>query len=150
MRRTIQILLLVSATSVCFPPLSKAQQVGPGVGADTEDPKRILREADQAIRKIQSLSYEATYQGSGSFSTHSPISTGRVGISKLDADNPLKAKLSVQGDFFPTGSGEVQPFQVAFDGQTIRKIRASEKALIYKAVAGNDPAERNLGFVGIS
>ncbi|HEY3136533.1 MAG TPA: TlpA disulfide reductase family protein [Blastocatellia bacterium] len=139
--------LLVSTISFSFPPLSNAQQVGPGVGAGTDDPKRILYEADQAIRKIQSLSYEATYQGSGSLSTHSPTSSGRVRLSRLEANNPLKARLSAQGDFLATGSADAQPFQVAFDGKTMRKVRPSEKAVIYKTLAGNDPAERSLGVV---
>lgn len=147
MIRRIHIALIVITISFCFPALSKAQQVGPGVGADTEDPKRILREADQAIRKVQSLSYEAIYQGTGSFSTHSPTSTGQVRLSKLEANNPLKAKLYARGDFVPTASADVQVFQVAFDGKTIRKIRANQKALVYKTLAGNDPAERSLGFV---
>jgi len=147
MKRTINITLLVITVNFYSSLFLKAQQVGPGVGADVEDPRRILHEADQAIRKVRSLSYEASYQAVGSFSTHSPISTGQVRLSKLEANNPLKARLYARGDFVPTGSAEVQPFQVAFDGKTVKKIRASQKALVYKTVAGNDPAERSLGFV---
>lgn len=150
MKRTIPIVLLallLSTISLCFSPLANAQQTGPGVGAGTEDPKRILREADQAIRKVQSLSYEASYQGSGSLSTHSPISNGQVRVSRLEANNPLKARLSAQGEFLSTGGADAQPFQVAFDGKTIKKVRPGEKAVIYKTVAGNDPSERSLGFV---
>lgn len=147
MNRTTRFCLIVIAIGFCTFGLLRAQQVGPGVGADTENPKRILREADQAIRKIQSLSYEASYQGTGSFSTHSSISTGQVRLSKLEANNPLKARLYARGDFVPTASAEVQPFQVAFDGKTVRKIHAKQKALVYKTLAGNDPAERSLGFV---
>lgn len=147
MIRTIHIALLVTTIGFCFPPLSKGQRVGPGVGADTEDAKRILREADQAIRKVQSLSYEAAYQGTGSFATQSPTSKGQVKLSRLETKNPLKAKLSAQGEFVQTGSADVQPFQVAFDGKTIRRIRASQKSLVYKTVTESDPAERSLGFV---
>jgi len=147
MNRTTGFSLIVIAIGFCTLGPLRAQQVGPGVGADTEDPRMILREADQAIRKVQSLSYEASYQGTGSFSTHSPASTGQVRLSKLEANNPLKAKLYARGDFVPTASAEVQAFQVAFDGKTIRKIRANQKALVYKTLAGNDPAERSLGLV---
>jgi thiol-disulfide isomerase/thioredoxin len=147
MKRTTQFGLIVIAILSCHAGLLKAQQVGPGVGAGTEDPKRILSEADQAIRKVQSLSYEATYQGTGSFSTQSPISTGKVRLSKLESNNPLKTKLSAQGGFLQTGSADVQPFQVAFDGKTISRIRSGQKALVYKTVAENNPAERSLGFV---
>jgi thiol-disulfide isomerase/thioredoxin len=147
MNRTTRLGLIVIAVAACHSGFVRAQQVGPGMGADTEDPKRILREADQAIRKVQSLSYEATYQGTGSFSTHTSTSTGQVRLSKLEANNPLKAKLYAQGDFFQTASADVQAFHVAFDGKTIRKIRATEKVLVYKTLEGNDPAERGLGFV---
>lgn len=147
MNRTIRFGLNVIAIGFCTLGLLRAQQVGPGVGADTEDPKRILREADQAIRKVQSLSYEASYQGIGSFSTRSPISTGQVRLSKLESNNPLKARLSVRGDFLQTGGADVQPFHVVFDGKTISRIRSSQKTLVYKTVTENDPAERSLGFV---
>jgi thiol-disulfide isomerase/thioredoxin len=147
MNRTTRFGLTVIAIGFCTFGLSRAQQVGPGVGADTENPKRILGEADQAIRKVQSLSYEASYQGTGSFSTHSPTSTGQVRLSKLEANNPLKAKLFARGDFVQTASADVQTFHVAFDGKTIRKIRANQRALVYKTLGGNDPAERSLGFV---
>ncbi len=146
MKRATHFGLTVIAIVFCHSGLLRAQ-VGPGVGADTEDPKRILRAADQAIRKVQSLSYVATYQGTGSFSTHSPISTGQVRLSKLEANNPLKATLSAQGEFVQTGSADIQPFHVAFDGRTISKLRSNQKALVYKTLAGNDPAERGLGFV---
>jgi thiol-disulfide isomerase/thioredoxin len=147
MIRRICIALIVITINFCFPLLAKAQRVSPGVGAGTEDPKRILREADEAIRRVQSLSYEAIYQGTGSFSTQSPTSTGQVRLTKLEANNPLKAKLSARGNFAQTGSAEVQPFQVAFDGKTIKKVRANEKALVYKTLGGNNPAERSLGVV---
>ena len=147
MKRTIQFGLIVIAIASCHSGFLRAQQIGPGVGADTEDPKRILREADQAIRKVQSLSYEATYQGTGSFSTQSPISTGQVKLSKLETNNPLKAKVSARGGFLQTGSADEQPLQVAFDGKTISRIRSGQRALVYKTLAENNPAERSLGFV---
>ena len=146
MTRTIHIALLVSVISLCFS-TSNAQRVGPGIGADTRDPKAILRDADQAIRQVQSLSYEAMFQGTGSFSTQSPISSGLIRLSKLEINNPLKARLSAQGRFLQTGSDDEQPFQVAFDGKTVRRIRLSQKTLVYKTLAENNPAERQLGFV---
>src|SRR5207247_6295687 len=132
MNRTTRFSLIVIAIGFCTLGLLRAQQVGPGVGADTEDPRMILREADQAIRKVQSLSYEASYQGTGSFSTQSPISTGQVKLSRLETINPLKAKVSARGGFLQTGSADEQPFQVAFDGKTISRIRSGQKALVYK------------------
>ena len=77
----------------------------------------------------------------------STISTGQVKLSKLEANNPLKAKLSAQGEFLQAGSADVQPFQVVFDGKTISKIRSDQKSLVYKTLTENNPAERSLGFV---
>jgi len=146
MNRITRVALLVITVS-CFSLLLKAQQVGPGVGADTDDPKRIFREVNEAIQKVQSLSYEGSYQGIGSFATHSKTTIGHVRLSKLEANNPLKAKLYARGDSFQTGSADVQPFQAAFDGKTIKKIHANQQALIYKTLSDNDPTERRLGFV---
>jgi len=32
-------------------------QVAPGIGANTEDPKKVLRAADEALRAVRSVSY---------------------------------------------------------------------------------------------
>lgn len=147
MKRATRFGVIVIAIASCHSGLLRGQQVGPGVGADMEDPKRILREADQSIRNVHSLAYVASDQGTGSFSTQSSVSTGEIKLAKLNPNNPLKARLLARGKFLQAGRDEVQTFHVVFDGKTISKIRPKEKTLIYKSLNGNDPTERNLGFV---
>jgi thiol-disulfide isomerase/thioredoxin len=79
--------------------------------------------------------------------THNPVASGRVSLSRLAADNPLKAKVAARGVFFPSGSGEAAVFHTTFDGKTIRRLRPREKALVIKALSPGDPKERTLGFV---
>ena len=125
----------------------KAQRVGPGVGAYTEDSRKILRAAGQAACAVRSLTYEADYQGVGAMATHSPAAAGRVSLSKLAADNPLKAKLAARGVFFPSGSDGAAVFHTTFDGKTVRRLRPKEKAVVVKTLSAGDPKERTLGFV---
>ncbi len=125
----------------------KTGQVGPGVGAYTEDPRRILRAAGRAARALRDLTYEADYRGVGAMATHSPVAAGRVTLSKLAADNPLKAKVAARGVFFPSGTDEAAPFHTTFDGQTIRRLRPKEKVMSVKTLSAGDPGERTLGFV---
>src|ERR1051326_2658450 len=73
------------------------QPVAPGVGANTEDPKKVLRAADEALRAVRSVSYDAAYQGTGAFATRSWIAAGKVRIAKLAAGDPLTAKLAAEG-----------------------------------------------------
>ncbi len=125
----------------------KAQRVGPGVGAYTEDPRKILRAASHATRAVRSLTYEADYQGVGAMATHSPVVAGRVSLSKLPAGNPLKAMMAARGVFFPSGGDEAAVFHTTFDGRTVRRLRPKEKALVVKTLTEGDPKERTLGFV---
>ena len=125
----------------------KMQQIGPGIGAYTEDPRKILRLAEQAIRTVRSLTYEAIYQGVGVMATHSPVAAGKVSLSRLAANNPLKAKMAARGVFFPSGRDEAEIFHTTFDGKTIRRLRQKEKALMIKTLLASDPKERTLGFV---
>ena len=125
----------------------KAQRVGPGVGAYTEDPRKILRAAGQAARALRSLTYRADYQGAGAMATHSPVAAGRVSLSRLSADHPLKAKMAARGVFFPSGGDEAAVFHTTFDGKTVRRLRPKEKAVVVKTLSAGDPKERTLGFV---
>ena len=125
----------------------KAQRVGPGVGAYTEDPRKILRAAGRAARAVRSLAYEAHYQGVGAMATHSPVAAGRVSLSKLPAGDPLRAKMAARGVFFPSGSDEAAVFHTTFDGRTVRRLRPKEKSMVVKTLSMGDPKERTLGFV---
>lgn len=124
-----------------------AQRIGPGVGAYTEDPKKILRAAGEAIKAIKSLTYEADYRGVGAMATRTPVAVGRVSLLRLAPTNPLKAKIAARGVYFPSGSDEGTIFQTTFDGKIVRKLRAKERILMLKSLSENDPKERTLASV---
>ena len=127
--------------------VQKARRIGPGVGAYTEDPRKILRAAGRAVRAVRSLTYEAQYQGEGAMATHSPAVAGRVSLSRLAPDNPLKAKMAARGLYFRSGEGRPLLFHTTFDGQTVRKLRPEERSMVFNVLRAGDPAERTLGFV---
>jgi thiol-disulfide isomerase/thioredoxin len=124
-----------------------AHQVFEGAGANTEDPKRILRVVDETISKLHTVTYDAVHQGEGAYATRSTVVTGRVRLAKLGLGNPLVAKLAAKGTFYPTGSAQGVEFDTRFDGKTIYKLRAKDKTLVKKALSEGDPTERSLGFV---
>lgn len=123
------------------------QQIGPGIGADTRDARQVIRSAAQAVRKIRNVSYKASYQGTGAFSTHTQTVTGDVAMERLNPGNPFKAKFAARGEFIQTGSDDLQNFHTTFDGVIISRLRPKERALMQKKLQDNDPAERSLGFV---
>ncbi len=125
----------------------KRQRIGPGSGAYTEDPRKVLRAAAQAMRAVKSLTYKADYRGVGAMATHSPVAQGEVSLSRLAANNPFKVKISARGVFFPSGSDEATPFHSTFDGSTLRKLRPREKTLMVKSLSDDDPKERTFGVV---
>jgi thiol-disulfide isomerase/thioredoxin len=79
--------------------------------------------------------------------THSPVTKGKISLSRLAAHNPFKAKIAARGITFPSGSDEAAIFHTTFDGKTIRKLRPKERALMVKSLSESDPKERTLGFV---
>ena len=125
----------------------KQERIGPGVGANTEDPRKILRAAGQAMSAANSLTYEADYRGVGAMATHSPVARGKISLSRLSPNNPLKAKISARGMFSPTGSDELVLFHSTFDGRTLSKLRPKERTLMVKSLSDRDPKERSFGFV---
>jgi thiol-disulfide isomerase/thioredoxin len=125
----------------------KRERIGPGVGAYTEDPRKVLRAAGQAISAANSLTYEADYRGVGTMATRSPVAQGKISLSRLAANSPFKARIAARGIFFPSGSDEATIFHTTFDGRTVRKIRPKERTLMVKSLSESDPKERTLGFV---
>jgi hypothetical protein len=105
------------------------QFIGPGVGAQTEDPRAVLRVAVTSLTAVKNATYDGTFQGEGSRATYHPVENGSVALSKLSNHDPLVAKLAARGTFFPTGSDEGRPFATAFDGRTISKLRPGTKTL---------------------
>ena len=123
------------------------RQVAPGVGADTQDARAVLRASARALRLVRAVSYRARYGGEGAFATGSPSAEGEARLSKLRAGDPLKAKLAARGLFTPAGDYRAQPFHTAFDGRAIRRLSPKDRSLTEKALAETDPGERSLSFV---
>lgn len=122
-------------------------QIGPGSGAGTVDPKMVVEAASKAIFKMQNIRYKAVYQGTGAFSTRTPVVSGTMKIDKLASENPVSAKFSAKGQFFQTGAGQPQPFNTTFDGTAINRLRPKERVVNRKKLDFNNPNERKLGFV---
>ena len=129
MHLTLQSLFLILffCLTVCsqqgVPGPPQTPKIGPGTGAYTEEPRAILRAADEALRSTRSVTYDAVYQGSGAMATRSPVAVGKASLSKLPADNRLMAKLAASGAYFSEGSDEKLAFHTTFDGETIRRMR---------------------------
>jgi thiol-disulfide isomerase/thioredoxin len=124
-----------------------APLVGPGTGAYTEDPKRILAEAAKAVANHKTFRYQASYRSVGAMTTRSPVADGTVEISRLDGNNPLKAKLAAKGIYFAAGSDDAARFHTTFNGLTVQRLRSKEKSVIFKKLSADDPRERTFGFV---
>lgn len=122
-------------------------QLVPGAGAYTEDPKKILLAADQAISKLHSVSYEASYEGSGAGAVISSLTIGKVKLANLETERLLSVKLAAEGKLYNSKTGEAERFDASSTGETVFRLRANEKTLIRKVLAENDPKERNFGFV---
>jgi thiol-disulfide isomerase/thioredoxin len=127
--------------------LAANAQVTPGVGANTEDPKKVLLAAERAIAKLHSAAYSATYEGTGSFSTRTSATSGRIRLEKLPAGDPLTARLAAEGYQQPAGNAARERFAAAFNGKTILRLNESRKIVTRKALSGTAPDERSFGFV---
>jgi thiol-disulfide isomerase/thioredoxin len=124
----------------------RRQQVGPGIGANTKDPKEILRAATGALREIRAARYQARYRGTGAFATRTPTVVGKVSLEKLAPTDPLVARIAVEGVFSPSGSADANGFRVTFDGRQVRKLNTNTKVIVEKDV-DTDPNGRTLGGI---
>lgn len=124
-----------------------APLVGPGVGAYTEDPKKILAEVAKSVSRHQTFRYQASYRSVGAMTTRSPVAEGTVEISRLEGKNPLKAKLAAKGMYWPAGSVDAVNFHTTFNGLKVQRLRSKEKSVVVKKLSAEDPRERTFGFV---
>ena len=123
-----------------------AGQTAESPGANTQDPRAILRATQQAVGALQTVTYEAVSRGEAGFATN-PIVKGHVALSRLGANDTLVARMAAQGEFFPAGSGKISEFQTAFDGTTIYKLIPKDKTLLKRTLAEGNPEEHSLVFV---
>lgn len=123
-----------------------AGQTAESPGANTQDPRAILRATQHAVGALQTLTYDAVSRGEAGLATNS-IVKGHVAFSRLGANDPLMARMAVHGVFFPAGSGKGSEFQTAFDGTTIYKLIPKDQRLLKRTLAEGNPEEHSLVFV---
>jgi thiol-disulfide isomerase/thioredoxin len=121
-------------------------QTAPGIGANTEDPRKILRAAAEALRAVRNVTYDVRYRGIGAFATRTATVIGKASLAKLPAGDPLVAKLAAEGTFYQSGTAEAVAFHTAFDGKVVRKLSTKTHLLVERDVTA-DPKGRTLGGV---
>lgn len=96
----------------------------------TPDPRQILREAIKAVMSVGTLVYQAEFTGSGAMAAEVPRSTGTVGILRLAMDDPIGAKISVEGETTPLDTKTAIKFRTTYDGSVVRMLLADRKTMI--------------------
>lgn len=94
------------------------------------DPRQLLRDAIKAVMSVDTLVYQAEFLGSGAMADKVPRSTGTVGLSRLPMDDPIGAKVSVEGETTPLGTKNVVKFRSTYDGRIVRILFADRKAMV--------------------
>jgi len=122
------------------------RQTASGIGANTQDPRKVLRAAAEALRAVRNVTYDARYRGIGAFATRTATVIGRASLAKLTAGDPLVAKLAAEGTFYQSGTDEAVTFRAAFDGKVVRKLNTKTHLLVQRDVTA-DPKGHNLGGV---
>jgi thiol-disulfide isomerase/thioredoxin len=110
------------------------------------DPVAIMRQADEALAKVQSLSFTASLRGVGGKATRTPAVDAAVQISR-QAKDPLGWKFAVEGTAVKAG-GEAQPLHTTYDGKVVRSVRARDKQVIEAAASNStEPMQDGAGWV---
>jgi hypothetical protein len=117
------------------------------VGAYSEDPKKTLFAAEQAVGKLRRVAYDAVFESVGAFAVRGSTTIGKVKIAKLEVGNPLTAKVTTEGKYYRAGKDDAETFNAAFTGATVFRLYADKKVLMRKVLADNNPKERDFGFV---
>ncbi len=127
---------------------ANSRQVAPGTGADTEDPRKVLRAAAAALRALRTVSYECRYRGTGAFATRAPTVAARVTIAKLTPGDPMAAKMAVEGTICESGSADAISFRMGFDGHVVRNRSAKTKVVVERNV-DTEPEAHSLAGVTV-
>jgi thiol-disulfide isomerase/thioredoxin len=100
------------------------------------DPAAILKGADEALGKLESLSYKASSRGVGSKATRTPEVDALVRAVRIKKD-PLGWKFLSRGEA-RKGGEEPRAFTVSYDGKVVRSIREWERKVIEGPPAASD------------
>ncbi|MHB1701233.1 MAG: TlpA family protein disulfide reductase [Acidobacteriaceae bacterium] len=138
--------LAIAGTLLIFTRYGLTQnEVAPGIGAGTENPRVVLDEAASALLSVRTITYSADAESIGSYATRGPSTRGEV---KIEKTSPVDGsfRIASSGFFTPSSSALSQPFHDAFDGSIIYK--QSPGFTQVKTVDARDvPQKDRLGFV---
>jgi outer membrane lipoprotein-sorting protein len=96
------------------------------------DGKEILKHADEALKRVEAVSYNAVFKGVGFMLDRTPVVRGTVVMAGKGADGPPKFRLKV--DARPVRAEPVNDLIVGSDGQIHYLIDPKAKT----AYVGND------------
>jgi thiol-disulfide isomerase/thioredoxin len=99
--------------------------------AQSPDARTVLQTAAEAMRSLQSLSYDARLETRGGTSWR--VVDGRVLLDRIDADgssDPVGGRILVEGEITRSGRAEAEAFKAAYDGVWMRRLRPESQMLL--------------------
>lgn len=109
-----------------------------------DDAREVLRDAAEATLALRSARYEAEAQIRGG--TSHRVVTGHVVLARFDYTDPIGGRIAVSGQVSRSDRGDSEPFQVAYDGQTVVRLRPKARtALVADVLYGGEALFRGVG-----
>jgi thiol-disulfide isomerase/thioredoxin len=102
--------------------------------ADDPDPAAIMRAADEAMAKVQSIAFKARVHGVGGKATRVPRVDATVRAIRVDKD-PIGWKFLARGEAEKAGE-RGRALAASYDGKVLRSLHESEKKVL-EATAKN-------------
>src|SRR5688572_11511504 len=113
---------VIVACVICVPPVI-AQDEAP-------DAIELLRDADRALSEASGLRFEAVAEGVGALAARSPRIQAKVRVARIEGDDALGWRIGAEGKAFAPGADDSILFGAAYDGESFRSLRESEKAVV--------------------
>ncbi len=120
-------------------------QNAPGFNAFNENPTEVINIATQEIKKLKNISYNATYENIGAFSTSNSPAKGEIVLNNIKAKSHLDLNLWAKG--FDIKEAKAEPFEVGYANKTMFRVRPSQKIITRKIISDTDVTEREFGFI---
>ena len=105
-------------------------------GAELTDAKEVLKKADEAVRKVGTVSYSATAKSTGWLESRAPSAEGTAVLSGKGKTQQDMAKFLIKVKSTPPGSSEPVEITGGSDGETFFLIDPATKT-VYEDI---DPA----------
>lgn len=108
---------------------STLAQEAPEAAAESQpDAAAIMRSADQAMRKLETLAFKVRTHGVGAMATRGPQTRAVAQIRRASDRNPVGWMFRAEGRALR--GEEDRSFLTAFDGRQVRTIREHEKLVL--------------------